>query len=112
MREILSKEKFVEAINAMRDWWDKTNKLYEDFGIDTIEMKIPHLEETILNILVDIFDDYENDWISWWCYDTEFGKNEDLTTIYDRSGEVAIAELKTAEDLYDYLVKECNKWLN
>ena len=47
-------------------------------------------------------DKYDN--ISWWIYDTNYG--EYCTKIYSAEDHNTVLEdLKTAGDLYDYLVK-------
>ena len=117
MKALLSKENFVNAIQGIEQWYDNTNKLYDEFGIDVIDMKIPHLDEVIHMMLNEIFDDYENDWIGWWCYDTEFGRIEDNAVVYEEGEDGTEEEIriKTAEDLYDFLIKldkEKNRWLN
>ena len=54
-----------------------------------------------VELLKEIMDDKAN-WIDWYIYDTNYGENK--TEIYDKNDKI-IADIKTAEDLYDYLKK-------
>lgn len=105
MREILSKEEFVAHIKGLKLEFDKLNKLYSEFGIDTIEMPWCYSSNHFIDLLEQSMgDEYGN--ISWWCYETDFGRDKNMNKIYDAFGKKVIAVLNTPEDLYDYLVKE------
>lgn len=105
MREILSKEEFVNHIKGLKSEYDKLDKLYADFGIDIFEMPWCYSSNHFLELLSQVMDD-EYDYISWWCYETDFGRDKNMNKIYESSTDKVIAELNTPEDLYDYLVKE------
>ena len=105
MKAILSKEQFVNHIEGMKDQTDGELLLYREFGIDTIELKrIGYASNHFTELLSQAMGDQE-EWVGWWCWETDFGREHDMTKIYDAYGEEVIANLETAEDLYDYLVK-------
>lgn len=104
----ISKGRFVKVINALKEA-DKLqgdiNKLMRS-ARDNIEndfmnaagLMICHADR-VIELLSAMFDD-EFDTISWWIYETQYGKSG--TEIFDREGNV-LHNLKTAEDLYDYI---------
>ena len=111
MKAILSKEQFVKHIEGIRDQNDGELLLYSEFGIDTIELKkIGYASNHFTELLSQVMGDNE-EWVGWWCYETDFGRNHDMTKVYDATqslegkSEKVIADLRTAEDLYDFLVK-------
>ena len=100
MKAMLSKEEFVAHLNGLQKEFDATEVLYRDFGIDTIEMNWCYSMHHFVGLLSQMMhDEYEN--ISWWCYETDFGRDESMRKIYI-DGEPL--DLKTPEDLYDYLI--------
>lgn len=107
MREILSKEKFISHIEGMKLEHDKLNELYSEFGIDTIEMSWCYSSNHFLELLENVMNDEHGD-ISWWCYETDFGRDKSVDKIYTSSGEELelIVKLETSGDLYDFLVRE------
>lgn len=105
MKAILSKEQFVNHIEGMKDQNDGELLLYSEFGIDTIELKrIGYASNHFTELLSQVMGDTE-EWVGWWCYETDFGREHDMTKVYDAYGEEVIANLETAGDLYDFLVK-------
>lgn len=105
MRIMLSKEQFVNHIEGMKDQNDAELLLYSEFGIDTIELKrIGYASNHFTELLSQAMGDNE-EWIGWWCYETDFGRDKTMNKVYDGQSEEVIASLDTAEDLYDYLVK-------
>ena len=59
------------------------------------------LHSALLKVLEIIYKDEEEQIISWWIYEKDYGKKKDFH-IYD-GGEVI--PTKTVEDLYNYLIK-------
>lgn len=110
---IISKGEFVSIMNTLQ----AAIQLEEDINalmrkakdnirndfMNAAGLIISH-EGIVIELLSKIFDDV-GDWISWWVYETAFGKNEDMIEVYDGNDET-IAKIKTAEDLYDFLIKE------
>ena len=55
----------------------------------------------LLKVLEYIYRDEEEQIISWWMYEKDYGKKKDFH-IYDNGG---VIPTDTIEDLYDYLIK-------
>lgn len=106
----MDKRRFVEIINALKS----ADKLQRDVNAlmrtakENIEndfmngasLMINH-EYIVIELLEEIMKD-SCDTISWWIYETQYGKSG--TEIYDSEVKNVIVDLKTPEDLYDYLV--------
>ena len=96
------------ALREANDLQDKIDELMRD-ARDNIEndfmnaasLMINH-EGIVIELLSDMFDD-KGEWISWWVYETNYGAEH--TEVYDKDGNV-IADIKTAADLYDFLISE------
>lgn len=108
----ITKEAFVSIINRLKEADELQRKVNELFrnARDNIEndfmngasLMISH-ESTVVDILKILMkDEYDN--ISWWIYDTDYGREG--AKIYSSEDEnVVLEDLKTPELLYDYLVK-------
>ena len=107
---IISKDKFVEIINRLKNYnnlQDKINDLFKE-NIDNKEMDFMNAgsicigHETIaVKLLENIFND--KDTISWWLYECNYGRDFSLGDLEINGVEI---DLSTAEKLYDYLIKE------
>ena len=114
---MISKNKFVSIMNALKEadeLQDKINELMQN-ARDNIRndfmnaggMMICHTD-IVIELLGDMFLDAD-EYIPWWIYDTNYGK--DHTEIFwtfdgENSQPKVIADIKTAEDLYDFLINE------
>ena len=107
---IISKEKFVEIINRLKNYnelQDKIDELFKD-NIDNREndfinaasICIGH-ESVVIELLENMFND--KDTISWWIYECNYGRDFSLGDLEVDGIEI---DLSTAEKLYDYLIKE------
>lgn len=98
-----NKELFVKALKTIESMNLKYEKVVEaldidgvfTFGMDTIDI--------VIELLSALVGDTE-EWVSWWVWDTNFGKSEDLITVIERYGKKV--EIKTAENLFDFLSKD------
>lgn len=110
----MNKHKFVKIINRLkeaRQLQDNINDLMNkakdnirhDF-MNAASLMINH-EDTVVELLEEIMDD-DGSWISWWLFETNAG--ESRTEIYDKDDNV-IADIKTPENLYDFLILENKK---
>lgn len=98
----ISKEEFVEVINEIKEameLWDKIEDLTANSSCQVgCQLEITH-EATVIRLLELLtFDEYE--YIQWWIYETDFGKER--TEIYNSDDSVYV-DIKTPEDLYDHL---------
>ena len=107
---MISKEKFIEIINRLRNYNDLQNKIDGLFkeNIDNKEKDfinagsicIGH-ESVVVYLLENMFD---TDMISYFIYELDYGKNYKNGYVLDGVGN--IIDLSTVEKLYDYLIKE------
>ncbi len=107
---IISKEKFVEIINRLKNYkelQDKIDELFKD-NIDNREndfinaasICIGH-ESVVIELLENMFND--KDTISWWIYECNYGRDFSLGNLEVNGVEI---DISTVEKLYDYLIKE------
>ena len=107
---MISKEKFVEIINRLKDYndlQDKIQNLFRD-NIDNQEMDFMNAgsicvshESIVVELLKDMFN-VKDDLISWWLYECNYGRDFSLGDLEDNGVEI---DLSTPEKLYDYLIK-------
>ena len=100
----MSKESFCEVIDNYKSMWnftDDMNEVFKKYNCDG-EVYPPMCTETVIDLLEFIFND-KNQWISYWAFELEFGKDYEDGYVKDEHGEVI--PLKTTEDLYDLLVR-------
>lgn len=107
---MISKKKFVEIINRLKDYndlQDKIQNLFRD-NIDNREhdfmnagsICVSH-ESIVVELLKDMFN-VKDDLISWWLYECNYGRDFSLGDLEDNGVEI---DLSTPEKLYDYLIK-------
>ena len=106
---IISKEKFVEIINRLKNYNELQDKI-DDLFKDNIENRerdfinagsicIGH-ESVVVYLLEKIFD---TDMISYFIYELDYGEKYKAGCVLDENmNEI---DLSTAEKMYDYLVK-------
>ena len=105
---MISKEKFVEIINRLKDYndlQDKIQNLFRD-NIDNQEMDFMNAgsicvghESVVVELLKDIFKDEEE--ISYYLYECDYGRDtKNKIFIEDKP-----IDISTPEKLYDYLIK-------
>ena len=103
---MLSKEVFVECINFMKDRSDaadKVNKVFTDGFEDSVFYPYLRYETMMEKVLKDAMCD-ENDWISWFLYEMDYGRDVKLDSAAEEDGTPI--DLTTPEKLYDFLIKE------
>lgn len=106
---IISKDRFVEITNRLKDYNDLQNKIDDLFeeSIDNKEMDFVNAgsicighESVVVYLLENMFD---TDIISYWIYELDYGEKYTKGCIVDE--ELNEVDLSTAEKLYDYLIK-------
>ena len=107
---MISKERFVEIIERLRNYDDLQKKIQELFkdNIDNQEMDFMNAgsicighESVVVELLKDMFN-VKDDLISWWLYECNYGRDFSLGDLEDNGVEI---DLSTPEKLYDYLIK-------
>lgn len=101
---IMSKESFCRVMDNYKSMWnftDDMNEVFKKYNCDG-EVFPPMCTETVIDLLEFIFND-KNQWISYWIFELDFGKDYEDGYVKDEHGEVI--PLKATEDLYDLLVR-------
>ena len=107
---MISKEKFVEIIERLRNYDDLQKKIQELFkdNIDNQEMDFMNAgsicighESVVVDLLKNIFDD-KYDYIGYYLYECDYGR-ETENKIFDNDDKPI--DISTPEKLYDYLIK-------
>lgn len=107
---IISKDKFVEIINRLKNYnnlQDKINDLFKE-NIDNKEMDFMNAgsicighESVVVYLLEKMFD---TDTISYFIYELDYGEKYKAGCVLDENmNEI---DLSTPEKLYDYLVQD------
>lgn len=110
---MVSKEKFVEIINRLKEADEVVNKVndilrntrenIENDFMNASAMSISH-EGVVVELLKIIFND-EDDWISWWIYEEDYGRKFKVGDVSykNEEGIEIYPNLTNAEGLYDFL---------
>ena len=101
---IMSKGSFCKVMDSYKSMWnftDEMNELFDKYKCDG-EVFPPMCTETVIDLLEFIFND-KNQWIKYWIFELDFGKNYEDGDAKDADG--SNIPLKTVEDLYDFLVR-------
>ena len=68
------------------------------------------LEDIVVELLETLFEDKESQWISYWVWEENYGKTYKEGDAVEDDG--TIIPLETAEELYDFLVKNMKEKAN
>lgn len=104
---MLSKEQFINAINevhAVSKYQRGLNNFFRKNGVDGYIFQ-PDCTATVINILHIIMGEKDkNEWISYFCFELDYGEKWKVGTIKDENGNDIV--LQTAENLYELLMRE------
>lgn len=103
-KPIINKSEFCLILSKLKkneDFIDEINNVLRKFGRDSYIFSTG-LEDTIVRLLESIFSDTDQ-WISYWVWEKGFGDNYEDGDAVDENGD--IIHIKTAEELYDFLIK-------
>jgi len=110
---MIKKDLFVQTINFMKERNDamgKINKVFTEEFVDSAFYPYFQYETQLINVLAASFD-YDDDvireWIEYYCYELDFGRQHELGDLEENG--VAIP-LGTPEELYDMLFAEACKY--
>ena len=98
----MDKETFIEIIKNL-ELAEKNILIYDKFGIDLHESKysvVTPLFQTIDLFFSTIYTEIGVDWINWFMYEKNFGKNENM-----KAYEANIEICKNVEELYNLVNK-------
>lgn len=96
---ILPYEEFEHTINALRDNIDQLDKVAE--VLDCANIFNLSASDQVTDLLTYIFDD-KDEWISYWVYERDFGRNWYEGCAQEKDG--SNIDLSTTKRLYDFLV--------
>ena len=110
---MIKKELFVQTINFIKERNDAMNKMNEVFSNefeDSVFYPYFKYDNQLIKVLSASFDYDDNiieDWITYYCWELDFGRNYKLGDVIGTKDGVDIPiPLGTPEELYDYLFEE------
>lgn len=108
-KPIITKEHFVACIKVLRDSDDmarRINKIVDEFRrgdfINGYAFSNDDAAIKLIETLEIALGDVEH-WISWWCFEADYGREEDFAASVTWNGENY--NLDTPEALYDFLTQ-------
>lgn len=104
MDNILSKEKFIATINGLKEYDvfdNELNDLILKYGEGYVIL--PDTNFLLVTTLEKMYED-DSGWISYFCWDLEFGGKYEPGMIKESNGNEI--KLQTPEDLYNLLINE------
>lgn len=103
----MKKETFIEAIEAIENQLrydiEFSNKLGDAFPNAFQANLLPDnhfLSNALIKVLQEVMNDNEN-WIAWFCYETDFGNESYRLQAYDENKKPI--KMDNASDLYDFI---------
>ena len=87
---------------------DKLQDTLLEYGIDCIYMPSNTIEDYVVKLLSRLLKD-EHFTIAWWCWETDFGENEELCKITDTTTQKSVC-INTIEKLWLLLTNEEELW--
>lgn len=104
----LSKHQFCVAVRTYQSMLEEDNELIDVLNV-TPEWKPSEWVNNYYELLTDLceleVDEYIGTDLDWFCFETDFGKREDLYKIYDKeTGRTW--RIENPEILYDYITRD------
>lgn len=103
----MTKEKFVEYMNELEELnkiEDEITQSFKKLDKDFNFISFSKFEILIVKLLEEAMEDKPREWdswISWWIYETDFGKKKEIAYSAEKTG--VSFKLKNAGDLYDFI---------
>lgn len=106
---IISKEDFVSIMDDLQktnDYQRGLNRYFKNNDVDGYIYQ-PDCSCSVIKLLHMIFSDADfNEWISYFCFELDFGRKWKPKIITEKDG--TDIKLETSEDLYNYLSRRCS----
>lgn len=104
----LSKHQFCVAVRTYQSMLEEDSELIDVLNV-TPEWKPSEWVNNYYELLTDLcdleVDEYIGTDLDWFCFETDFGKREDLYKIYDKeTGRTW--RIESPEILYDYIIRD------
>ena len=106
---MISKKAFVKAMKEITkhdDFEAAINKVLRDYNDDSSIMS-NGLEGVLMYVIQEQFNDLEDDWLGYLCYERNYLRDYELGDIQFADG--SSPELNDWEDVYDFLVRRMNE---
>lgn len=103
----MEKELFIEVVDKMQELYDKECRITEFFQDEFSDSNGPFIYDeplTILQTLLERLMNDQNDWISYYAWEQNFGREHKLGDVSTEDGTPI--PLFNAEDLYNILTNE------
>ena len=100
----LSYEEFEKIIETLRDKYERLDKISE--ALNWCEVYDISMGDQVADLLSYIFDD-KDDWISYWMFERDFGRDWYVGCVKD--GDGVDIDLSTVRNLYDFLIENMRK---
>lgn len=106
-KNIISKKKFCEMIQAMQEreqYICELNAVFHKYDDDNSiigSAPVNRMEDLIVEILEFIMED-KGHWISWYCFESDFGEFGNMQVVTE---DDQVYNLDSPEKLYDFLLE-------
>ena len=104
--KMITKAQFVSYITKLEELSnveDCINEALKKLDTDFNFITFAQYTNLAIGILQDVFQDKKNDWIGYYIWEKNFGKDLKVGDVTAKNGKPI--PLKTAEDLYSILIK-------
>lgn len=93
--------KFASYMKKIQDCSDWMDELYK-YRIDLLESPTDRLLSGFIDLLSNEIHDV-NEWINWYCWETDFGRDKNMNWIEVDDEKIIIDNFKA---LYEFITKE------
>lgn len=100
---MICKESFCKIMNGLRDYNDELEKVAKYLHITCDESFTIDIICDAMEALAEDVGDTDDDWLGYFAWELDFGRAEMAEGCVQANGEEW--SLKSAEDLYEFLVK-------
>lgn len=107
---MIDKDKFCKGLSKAKDIRKIQDDIYNLGNASDpsalFNLDFPTMIDDYIEMLEIVMND-RNHWISWWCFDLEFGAKYRDGCVLDYDGKNI--DLSTAEKLYDFLLSDLSE---
>ena len=94
---------FTESILIIKEYYDKDRELTKILNTEGFVNFSSNIIEQLILLLEKLMDDEEDQWIQYWLWELDFGKDWKVGKVTTTKG--TDVRLKTTKDLYEALVR-------
>ena len=99
---MISKKTFVDSINQIvkyAEMNDRVTSIYRENNVEYFPGQYFEYEGMVVRLLSEVMND-KDDWIGWWLYDCNYGRDTEGRASYKDDSPIIV---DTPEKLYDFL---------